>query len=391
MDDEHGYRPATFLAHDGYDAFDCYGFVNPPVVRGSTVLYPDAQTLRTRGQAYTYGTHGTPTTRALTNLVNRMEGTEGTILTSSGLSAIAIPMLALCSPGDHVLIVDSVYTPTRRFADTVLSRLGIEVEYYGPHENEAIEQRIRPNTRVVFLEAPASNTFEVQDVAAVCRAAHAHDALTMIDNTYATALLFKPSEHGVDVVIQAATKYPSGHSDVLMGMVSASGECWRAIERYNEATGNCVSSDDASLILRGLRTMELRLREQGRSALDLATWLEQQDGVLDVLHPGLPSHADHDLFRKQFAGASGIFSFILDGDTTAADRFLDAMPLFGLGYSWAGYESLAVPVDLSDRTIAFGPKDGTLIRLQIGLEHVDDLRSDLERGLLAAQSTCSTS
>ena len=378
------YELATRLAHEGTDPFSYHGFVNVPVVRGSTVLAKDAKTLRDRSQAYTYGTAGTPTTRALCDLVSHLEGADGTILTSSGLSAIAIPFLALCKPGDHVLIVDSVYAPTRRFAERVLKRLQIEVEYYDPNMNGRIAELMRPNTTVVFLESPASNTFEVQDVAATCEAAHQGGATTMMDNTYATALLFPPMQHGVDVVIHAATKYPSGHSDVLMGFVSASGRTLDQLKQYNEASGNCVSPDDAALVLRGMRTMQLRLREQGEAALEVAQWLQQQTGVLDVLHPALPEHPTNELFQRQFGGSSGIFSFVLDGNADAADRMLDAMPLFGLGYSWAGFESLAVPVDLSDRTIMKSPQRGSLIRLQIGLEATNDLKRDLHRGLEAA-------
>ena len=376
--------PSTVLAHSGHDPFDCHGFVNPPTVRGSTVLYPDAATLRSRNQDYTYGTSGTPTTRSLCNMVTAMEGADGTILTCSGLSAIAIPLQALLKPGDHLLVVDSVYWPTRRFCDSVLTRLGISVEYYHPDENAAIERRIRPETALVHVEAPGSNTFEVQDVAAVCDVAHRHGALVSIDNTYATALLFRPIEYGVDVVMHAATKYPSGHSDVLMGMVSATGDAWERLSRYDEAAGNCVSPDDATLVLRGLRTMPLRLAHQGRTALELAQWLKSHDAVLDVLHPALPTHPTHTLFAKQFKGSSGIFSFVLDGDAEAADAFLDGTRLFGLGYSWAGYESLAVPVNLADRTLAHGPERGTLIRLQIGLEDIADLKADLTAGLEAA-------
>ena len=379
-----GWGTDTRLAHGGADPFDCHGFVNPPIVRGSTVLHPDAATLRSRAQRYTYGTHGTPTTQALCSMVTELEGADGTVLTSSGLSAISVPMQALLSPGDHVLIVDSVYWPTRRFATGVLQRLGVEVEYYHPSENGEIARRMRPETRLVHVESPGSNTFEVQDAGAIVTAAHAGGALVSIDNTYATPLLFRPIDHGIDVVMHAATKYPSGHSDVLMGLVSATGEAWSAIAAYHGDTGNCVSSDDAALVLRGLRTMGLRLRHQGGAALEIARWLAADPRVLSVLHPALESHPTHDLFAKQFAGPSGIFSFVLDGDADAADRFLDATPLFGLGYSWAGYESLAVPVNLADRTIAHGPTEGTLLRLQIGLEDVDDLIADLDGGLKAA-------
>ena len=376
--------PSTRLAHCGYDAFDCHGFVNPPVVRGSTVLHANAATLRSRDQPYTYGTAGTPTTRALTSLVSRLEGADGTALTSSGLSAISLPMLALLRAGDHVLIVDSVYFPTRRFAASVLGRIGVEVEYYGPGENAGVAKRFRPNTRLVHIESPASNTFEVQDVAAIAAVARERGVLTSIDNTYATSLLFRALDHGVDVVMEAATKYPSGHSDVLMGFVSARGAVWDQIAEYDTASGNCVGSDDAALVLRGMRTMALRLERQGRVALDVAEWLMGRDEVLDVLHPALSHHPTHALFERQFAGPSGIFSFVLDGDDGAVDRFLDATRLFGLGYSWAGYESLAVPPNLADRTIAHGPERGTLVRLQIGLEDPDDLKADLAVGLGAA-------
>ena len=384
MSEREEYGPATLLAHGGGDPFARDGFVNPATVRGSTVLFPDARTLRARDQAYTYGTSGTPTTRTLCEMVNAMEGTEGTVLTPSGLAALSLPLLALLSPGDHFLCVDSVYTPTRRICGSLLRRMGVEVEFYHPSENGDIARRMKANTRLVHVECPASNTFEVQDVRAVADAAHAAGALVSADNTYATALLFKPIDHGVDVVVHAATKYPNGHSDVLMGFVSASGEAWEAIRLYDEVSGNCVSPDDASLVLRGLRTMPLRLQHHGESALEIAGWLRERDGVLDVLHPGLPSHPDHDLFTRQFAGSSGIFSFVLDGDAAAADRFLDATPLFGLGYSWAGYRSLAVPPNLTDRTIAHGPERGTVVRLQIGLEDVDDLKRDLSGGLEAA-------
>ena len=381
---EDDYRAATRLAHAGSDPFDCHGFVNTPIVRGSTVLYPDAKTLRTRAQTYTYGTSGTPTTRALCTIVDEMEGADGTLLTSSGLSAVAIPFQALLSPGDHLLVVDSVYWPTRRFCERVLRRMGVEIEYYHPAETHELVKRLKPTTRMIHIESPGSNTFEVQDVAAVVAVAHDADVMTSIDNTYATALLFRPLDHGVDVVMHAATKYPSGHSDVLMGFVSARGDVWRKLQTYDEASGNCVSPDDAALVLRGLRSMPLRLRHQGEVALDIARWLKERPGVLDVLHPALPHHPTHELFKRQFTAPTGIFSFVLDGDDDAADRFLDSTRLFGLGYSWAGFESLAVPVDLSDRTVAHGPSDGTLIRLQIGLEDMDDLKNDLTQGLAAA-------
>jgi cystathionine beta-lyase len=375
----------TRLAHMGNDPRDYFGFVNPPVVHASTVLYPDAATLVSRNQKYTYGTRGTPTTDALTGAINELEGSAGTILVPSGLAAVTVPLLAFASAGDHVLIVDSVYHPTRHFADTMLRRLGVEVEYYDPRVGAGIAALIKPNTSIVFTESPASNTFEVQDIPAIARAAHAAGAIVMMDNTWATPLFFRPLDHGVDVSIHAATKYPGGHSDVLLGTVSANESCWTRLSDSFVALGCCAGPDDVYQVLRGLRTMGVRLAHHQKSALDVAGWLETQPGVAKVLHPGLPSHPDHALWKRDFSGASGVFSIVLAGGGQKEQlAFLDALKIFGLGYSWAGYESLAVPVFLGDRIIAKGPYQGPLIRLQIGLEDVEDLMADLARGLGAA-------
>ncbi len=378
----------TRLAHGGNDPYDCFGFVNPPIVRGSTVLFPDAKTLATEDQKYTYGTHGTPTTDALCNLVNELEGSAGTILVPSGLAAVTVPFLAYLSAGDHALIVDSVYFPTRRFCNVMLRKLGVEIDYYDPAIGAGIETLIRPNTRLIHTEAPGSNTFEIQDIAAITAVAHKYDCVVTMDNTWATPLYFKPLDFGVDVSIHAATKYPSGHSDVLMGFVSSNEKHWKALYQANANLGICVTSDDAYQILRGLRTMGVRLEHHQKSALDIATWLEGRDDVLRVLHPALPSFPGHDLWKRDFKGASGVFSFVLKAEDgkfkEAAQAFLDALTFFGLGYSWGGYESLAVMVSLADRTVAKGPSEGPVIRLQIGLEDVADLKKDLEIGFAAA-------
>ncbi|WP_296070325.1 cystathionine beta-lyase [uncultured Agrobacterium sp.] len=378
----------TRLTHGGNDPADCFGFVNPPIVRGSTVLFPDAETLSIENQKYTYGTHGTPTTDALCNMVNALEGSAGTILVPSGLAAITVPFLAYLGAGDHALIVDSVYFPTRRFCNTMLKKLGVEVEYYDPAIGEGIEALIRPNTKLVHLEAPGSNTFEIQDVRLITDIAHRHDCVVTMDNTWATPLYFKPLDFGVDVSIHAATKYPSGHSDVLMGFVSANEKHWKALYQANANLGICVTSDDAYQILRGIRTMGIRLAHHQKSALDIATWLESRDDVVRVLHPALPSFPGHELWKRDFKGASGVFSFVLGAEEgrhkQAAAAFLDALTFFGLGYSWGGYESLAVAVSLVDRTIAKGPSGGPVIRLQIGLEDVADLKMDLEAAFKAA-------
>jgi cystathionine beta-lyase len=378
----------TRLAHQGYSPRDYHGFVNPPVVHASTVLFPDARTLETSGQPYTYGTHGTPTTDALCAALNELEGSAGTILLPSGLAAITVPFLAVLRPGDHILVVDSVYFPTRRFCGTILARMGVETEYYDPEIGAGISSLIRPNTRLVHLEAPGSNTFEMQEVRVIAEAAHAAGAIVSMDNTWATPLYFKPLDFGVDISIHAATKYPSGHSDVLMGTVSANDQWWPAIDEMNMVMGLCVGGDDAYQILRGLRTMGVRLERHQESALKVAQWLEARDDVASVLHPALPSFPGHAIWKRDFKGASGVFSFVLKSEPAKARErahaFLDTLKLFGLGYSWGGYESLAVPVNLGDRKIRKAPDGGALIRLQIGLEDVADLQRDLEHGFRAA-------
>jgi len=375
----------TRLAHSGNNPHDYFGFVNPPVVHASTVLYPNAATMAARSQKYTYGTRGTPTTDALAHAIDALEGSAGTIIVPSGLAAVTIPLLAFLSAGDHVLIVDSVYHPTRNFADTMLKRLGVEVEYYDPHAGAGIAGLIKPNTKVVFTESPASNTFEVQDVPAIVKAAHAAGAIVMMDNTWATPLYFRPLDHGVDISIHAATKYPAGHSDVLLGTVSANADCWKQLCETFYTMGCCAGPDDVYQVLRGLRTMGVRLDRHQKSALAIAAWLEGQPGVARVLHPALPNHPDHAVWKRDFSGSSGIFSIVLKGGGQKQQHaFLDALKIFGLGYSWGGYESLAVPVFLGDRVVAKGPYDGPLIRLQIGLEDVEDLKADILRGLAAA-------
>ncbi|WP_092936260.1 cystathionine beta-lyase [Rhizobium sp. 9140] len=379
----------TRLAHTGNVPSDYHGFVNPPIVRASTVLFPDARTMDTRAQKYTYGTRGTPTTDALCEAIDALEGSAGTILVPSGLAAVTVPFLAFLSSGDHALIVDSVYFPTRNFCNTMLTRMGVTVGYYDPAIGAGIEALIRPNTRLVHTEAPGSNTFEMQDISAISGVAHKHGCVVTMDNTWATPLYFKPLDHGVDISIHAATKYPSGHSDILMGTVSANAKHWEQLHEATITLGICGAPDDSYQILRGLRTMGVRLERHQESALNLARWLEEHEDVARVLHPALPSFPGHDIWKRDFTGASGIFSFVLKVSEPAqvkarAHAFLDALSIFGLGYSWGGYESLALVVGLSDRTICKQPAEGPVIRLQIGLEDVPDLRRDLEAGFAAA-------
>jgi len=372
----------TRLAHSGNHPDKFHRFVNPPVVRASTVLFPDYETMRTRNQKYVYGTRGTPTTNALCEILDALEEAAGTVLVPSGLTAVALPMLAFLKPGDHCLVLDSVYDPTRHFCNTMLKRLGVETEYYDPHCGGEIASLIRDNTRVIHTESPGSNTFEVQDIPAIVKAAHARNVMVMMDNTWATPLLFKPLAHGVDISIHALTKYPGGHSDLLMGSVSANEKHWKQLLATHGAMGLCVNGDDAYLVLRGLRTMGVRLEQHQKNAFEVAGWLKAHPAVAGVLHPGLPDDPGHALWSRDFGGASGLFGFVLkDASLTQAAAFVDALEIFGLGYSWGGYESLAVIVDLSDRTLAKGPPGGILVRLQIGLEDPKDLIADLEQAL----------
>ncbi len=378
----------TRLAHIGNDPLSYHGFVNPPVVHASTVLFPDSATMEKRGQPYSYGTRATPTTDALCAAFDELEGSAGTILVPSGLAAISIPFLAYLSAGDHALIVDSVYTPCRNFCNTMLTRLGVEIEYYDPEIGAGIEALIKPNTKLVHTEAPGSNTFEMQDIRAIADAAHKHGCVVTMDNTWATPLYFRPLDFGVDVAIHATTKYPSGHSDIIMGSVSANAQWWPKLEETRILMGICGAPDDSYQILRGLRTMGVRLEHHQKSALAIAQWLEGRDDVARVLHPALPSFPGHAIWKRDFKGASGVFSFVLKADSdnakAKAHAFLDALTYFGLGYSWGGFESLALHVNLSDRTIRKQPEEGPVIRLQIGLEDIADLQQDLEQGFLAA-------
>lgn len=374
----------TRLTHGGNDPHDYYGFINPPVVHASTVLFPDAATLASRSQKYTYGTRGTPTTDALAKAVDDIEGSAGTIIVPSGLMAVVVPLLGFLSSGDHLLMVDSVYYPTRHFTDTMLKRFGVEVEYYDPLIGAGIAALMKTNTKVVFTESPGSNTFEIQDIPAIVKAAHQGGALVMLDNTWATALYFRGFDFGVDIVIHAATKYPAGHSDVLLGTVSANEACWKKLYETFNTLGCSAGPDDVYQVLRGMRTMGVRLERHQQSALEIARWLESQEGVARVLHPGLESHPGHTIWKRDFSGASGLFSVVLKGGPKTAHAFLDALGIFGLGHSWGGYESLAALVSLKDRTIAKGRYEGPLVRLQIGLEDVEDLKADISRGLAAA-------
>lgn len=383
----------TRLTHLGNRPSAYHGFVNPPIVRASTVLFPDCETMESRGQKYTYGTHGTPTTDALCDTLTDLENAAGTVLMPSGLAALTVPLLIFSKTGGHILIVDSLYSPNRRFCDDYLVRLGMEVEYFpapiDAHTENSFAERMRPNTCVVMLECPASNSFEMMDVARIASLAHESnpDCVVMLDNTWATPLFFRPLDHGVDISIQALTKYPSGHSDVLMGSASANAKWWDTLHTGHDTMGICVGGDDAYLVLRGIRTMGIRMERQQRSALEICDWLQSHPMVSRVLYPALPDDPGYDIWHRHYDGAAGLFSFVLKNcDREQGAKFLNALALHGLGFSWAGYESLAVMPNFTDRLHDLAPTDGTAIRIQVGLEDVADLIADLERGFNAISS-----
>src|SRR6516165_859587 len=381
-------RQDTRLVHAGREPKRFHGFVNTPIYRGSTILFPTAAALEANDQEFTYGRLGTPTVRSLEEAIAELEGGYDTRLTPSGLSAIATTLLALLSAADHLLISDAVYRPTRRFCDHVLTRLGVEVTYYDPLVGERIKDLIKRNTKVVFTESPSSLTFEVQDIPAIAAAAHAAGAMVVLDNTWATPLYFKSFAHGADVSIQAATKYIVGHADTMLGAITASQATWPAIARTHEDLGLCPGPEDVYLGLRGLRSLGVRLAHHQASALALAEWLEGRPEVSRVIHPALPCHPGHHIWKRDFTGASGLFAIVLkQASKRAVAAMLDGLELFGMGYSWGGYESLIIPFDPSSyRTATKWVAEGPALRLHAGLEDIDDLKSDLEAGFARLRS-----
>jgi cystathionine beta-lyase len=380
-------HPDTRVVTAGRDPASYHGFVNPPVYHASTVLYPSAEDFVAHRARYQYGRRGTPTTEALELAVQELEGPQcaGVALLPSGLAAISAALLAIIQAGDHLLVTDSAYGPTRNFCNQILSRLGVTVTYYDPLVGAAISGSMQENTRAVFLESPGSLSFEMQDVAAIAAAAHAKGALVLMDNTWASPLYFRALDHGVDLSIQAGTKYIGGHSDVMLGTVSANGATAARLKTTVGSSGWCVGPDDVYLGLRGLRTLAVRLDRHWRSGLAVARWLEQRPEVLHLLHPAMESHTGHALWKRDFTGASGLFSVVLKPvPQKAVYAFLDALELFGIGASWGGYESLAVPFDCTAvRSATRWQPGGPTVRFHIGLEAVEDLIADLERGFAA--------
>ena len=380
-------RDETKIVHAGRDPQRFEGVVNPPVMHASTVLSRNLVEWEEKRRRYAqglpgtfYGLMGTAGTRALEDALAELEGGHRAIVFPSGLAACVVPILAFVAAGDHVLLTDSVYGPTRRFANGMLTRLGVEVTYYDPLVGRGIETLMRPNTRVVFVESPGSLTFEVQDVPAIAEVAHRHNAVVIMDNTWGTPLHFRAFEHGVDVSVQAATKYVGGHSDLILGTAAATEKAWPALMHSTYALGQCAAPDDVYLAQRGLRTMHVRLKRHWETGLALAEWLRKQPEVERILHPALPDDPGHALWKRDFRGACGLFGVVLKPvGRPALEAFFDGFRLFGIGASWGGYESLVIPVDLTGlRTATQWPHQGPCLRLHAGLEAPEDLIADLD-------------
>lgn len=378
-------RQKTRIVYAGRNPDEQFGFVNTPIYRGSTVLSPTAADLRRSDARFTYGTKGTPTTEALENAWTELAGAAGTVLAPTGLAALTLALMTALDAGDHLLVTDSAYRPTRTFCDGFLRRMNVETTYYDPAAGAGVESLMRPNTKAILVEAPGSQSFEMQDVPAISAVARTRGVCVIMDNTWATPIFFPPHARGVDLAVEAGTKYLSGHSDLMLGLISANADWFPRLRRTFDLFANCAGPEDCFLALRGLRTMDLRLREAHKQGLDIARWLEARPEVKQVLHPALPSHPGHDIWKRDFLGAGGLFSIILHPASDAAvDAMLDELELFGMGYSWGGYESLIIPFDCARyRTATQWNPGGPALRLQIGLEDPDDLKEDLERGFAA--------
>lgn len=380
-------KAETTLVTGGRDTKAQKGFVNPPVVHGSTVLYQTADDLRAHRGEFRYGRHGTPTTKALQEALMELEGPQcaGVGIAPSGLSAITTTLLAVLKSGDHLLVCDNVYWPSRNFCDRFLAHRGIETTYFDPLIGAGIADLFRPNTKAVLVEAPGSQSFEMPDLPAIASAAHARGALMIDDNTWATPLYHRSLEQGVDISIQAATKYIGGHSDIMFGTISANAKTWPTVAESIRLLGICAGPDDVFLAIRGLRTLSVRLAQHQRSGLEMARWLAKRPEVVRVLHPALESDPGHQIWKRDFTGASGLFSIVLKpAPQEAVDALLNTLKLFGMGYSWGGFESLAIPFDCTNyRTATKWEPGGPSLRLHIGLENVEDLKADLARGFEA--------
>ena len=375
-------RTPTKLSHLGRNAKQQGGFVNPPAYRGSTMLFSSLKELYNPPRGYGYARGGSPAQENLAELMCELEQGTYCKFTSCGLMAITGTLLSLVKAGDHILVPDSVFYPTRHFCDLTLKTLGIEITYYDPLVGGEISELIRPETTVIYTESPGSDTFDIQDIPAIVAQAKKADILVVIDNTWATPLFYRPLAHGVDISIHSATKYITGHSDALLGMIVANDRAASKLKRAQSALGLCPGSEEVFSALKGLRTLEIRMKKHEENALQLATWLETRDEVDQVFHPALPSFAGHDLWKRDFDGSSGLFSIVFKPcSDEALASMVDHLKLFGIGWSWGGYESLIVLLNAKGaRTATDWRPGGPFLRIHAGLEHIEDLKNDLEDG-----------
>jgi cystathionine beta-lyase len=386
-----GFDVSTQLTMLGRDPSEQSGFVNAPLYKGSTVVYKTLDDFEHRRQRFPYGTAGSPTIANLESAWTHMTGAAGTVLSPTGLGSVALALLTTTKAGDHLLMPDSAYRPSRVFCNRLLARNGVETTYYDPTLGEDIEKLVKANTSTIFMESPGSRTMEIQDIPAIVRVAKKHGIKTILDNTWATPLFFKAHAHGVDISVEAGTKYLGGHSDLLLGLASANADLWPDLRATYDAMAMLPGADDCILALRGLRTMHLRLKEAEKKALEVAAWLKARPEVDKVLHPAFEDCPGHAFWKRDFEGSSGLFS------VTLRDRFsreglkamVEGMSIFSMGFSWGGFESLMIPFDPKDaRSVTEWSHPGISLRLQIGLEDIDDLKEDLRRGFerLALQS-----
>lgn len=379
----------TILTHGGRASGDHFGFVNMPVFRGSTILFKTLDELEDYQAPYRYGRNDNPTTLALCDLVSELEGAAGTVIAPSGLSAVSTALLSALSAGDELLITDSAYEPTRTFATEGLARFGVTTRFYDPRIGAGIAELFSDRTRAVFVESPGSLTFEMQDLRAIAAAAHARGIIVIVDNSWATPLFHRPLELGADLVMHAATKMFVGHSDAMVGTVSANEAMWGKLKRTHRLLGVAVSPDDSYLTLRGMRTLGVRMKHHNEQSLAFADWLQSQPGVEEVYHPALPGHPDHAIFKRDFSGAGSLFAFRVNRRSREAKAaMVNGFELFGMGYSWGGYESLCIPFDPSTiRTAVKWDAPGQMFRVHVGLENLADLKADMAAALERHQAT----